>query len=163
MRPFTAVTRGSCSLQKTPKNVDSFTTAFAPMPLAPDLQNTSRERMTRRSAVAECRVEPACLRPNVLTGRKKYPPTRHDRKQDTRSGTTGKSTKINQPETCDKETQPKVTAAEQPRAPNRNTTHTMEGPDTKTISPLARGKPTYLTSHGKFVRIADLQSCACNK
>ena len=39
----TAVTRGArfCN----PQDVDFLTTAFAPMPVAPDVQNTSRARM----------------------------------------------------------------------------------------------------------------------
>ena len=48
----------------------------------------------------------------------KYPPTQHDRKQDTPSGTAvNTTTNVSQPETCDKRTQPKkATAAAQPRA-----------------------------------------------
>ena len=53
---------------KAPKHVDFLTTEFAPMPLAPGLQKTSRPRMTRRPLLAECRVETTCLRPNVRTG-----------------------------------------------------------------------------------------------
>ena len=58
---------------KTPNPVDFLSTAFALMPLAPDLQNTRCARMTRRPPVAECRDETTCLRPNVLTGHKVSP------------------------------------------------------------------------------------------
>ena len=62
---------------KTPKKVDFLSIAFAPMPLAPDLPNTRRVRMTRRPPVSECRDETTCLRSIVLTGHKVLPdPTR---------------------------------------------------------------------------------------
>ena len=59
--------QGRALISKTPLNVDFLSTAFAPMPLAPDLQNTRRARMTWRPLVAECRDGAACLRANVLS------------------------------------------------------------------------------------------------
>ena len=72
VRPPTAANRGVLIL-KTPKNVDFLSTAVAPVPLAPDPQNTRRVRMTWRPPVSECRGKTTCLRPNVLTGHTKYP------------------------------------------------------------------------------------------
>ena len=67
------------------------------MPLAPDLQNTSRARMTRRPPAAECRELPALQRSNGPHS------IRHDRKQDTPSGITANTT-TTQKETCDSQT-----------------------------------------------------------
>ena len=52
--------QGRALILKPLKNVDVLSIAFAPMPLAPDLQFTSRARMTRRPPAAECREQPAC-------------------------------------------------------------------------------------------------------
>ena len=58
-----------------PKNVDSLSTGFAPMP--GDVRASRGGRL-----VAECRDETTCLRTIVLTGHKVSPdPTRHE--QDT--------------------------------------------------------------------------------
>ena len=115
------------------------------MPLAPDLQNTRRPRVTRRPPVSECRDETTCLRLNVLTGHQ-VSPIRHDRKQDTPSGTAANtSTNLSQPETCDKQTQPKSHCCTRLRSDNNNATCTWQA--------------AYLTAHGVSVRIADLQSC----
>ena len=126
---------------KTPKNVDFLSTAFAPVPLATDSQNTRRARRTRRPSVSECRDETTCLHPNVLTGHKVSP-----------DGTRQKArhSKWN----CRRTLQP--TSANQKRATNRratkshccrnqertkrNTTDTMEGPETTAITPFARDR-----------------------
>ena len=90
---LTAANTGALFILKTPKNVDF-------LPLAPDLQDTRRARMTWRPPVSECRDETTWLRPNVLTGHK-VSPTQHDRKRNTPSGTTANtSTDVSQPETC---------------------------------------------------------------
>ena len=130
------------SEKKTKKNVDFLSTAFAPLPLANDLKNTSRERMTRRSAVAECRGETACLRPNVLTGDKKYLPD--PSRQKARHSKWKYREDLNQHQPTRnvrrKRRNQKSLLQNNQERPNRNTTDTMEGPDTTTISPLARGK-----------------------
>ena len=80
---------------ETPKNVDFLSTAFAPMPMAPDLQNTRRARTTRRPLVSECRDETTCLRAIDLTGHKVSPdPTR----QKARHSKWNYSEHLNQPQ-----------------------------------------------------------------
>ena len=99
------------------KKVDFLSTAFAPMPQAPDLQKTSCARMTRRPPVAECRVLTTCLCTNVQTGLTVSPrPDTTECKTLQVVTTANTSTNVSQPERCDKQTQPQATAAEQPRA-----------------------------------------------
>ena len=64
--------QGRVLILKTPKKNDFLSTAFAPMPLAPDFQNTRRARMTPLPVV-ECRDEATCLRPNFVTGHRASP------------------------------------------------------------------------------------------
>ena len=69
--PARPTLRQECALVwKTPQNVDFLSTVFAPVPLAPDPQNTRRALVTRRPLVSECRDEATCLRPNVPAGHK---------------------------------------------------------------------------------------------
>ena len=71
-----------------PKNVDSLSTGFAPMP--GDVRASRGGRL-----VAECRDETICLRPNVLTGHKASPdPTRHESKTLPRGTTANTSTNV---------------------------------------------------------------------
>ena len=72
------------------ENVVFLITAFAPMPPASDLQKTSRARITRRPLAAECCEQLACA--PTFQRATKYLRTRHDRKQDTPSGTAANAT-----------------------------------------------------------------------
>ena len=87
----------------------------APMPLAPDPQNTRRARMTRRPPVSECRDETTCL--HRSNGRQSIPRPNTTESKTLQSGTAANtSTDVSRPETCDEQTQPRATVAEQPRA-----------------------------------------------
>ena len=132
LRPLTAACRSARPFSKH-KKVDFSSTSFAPVQLAPDVQNTGRALMTR-PPVAECLDETTCLRQRAT----KYPPTRHDRKQDTPANT---STDVSQPETCDEQTRnEKPLLQHNQERTIRNTTDTMEGPEATTTTPLARDK-----------------------
>ena len=124
------------------KNVDSLTTALAPMPLGP----TSRTRavsacMTRRQPVAECRVETNRLHANVLTGHKVSPdPTRQKARHSKWNYSETDATKSHRWRMT------KSAPIGTPLTPWRPRT------DTNNVT-------TYLTPHGVFVRIAGLESC----
>ena len=126
--------------KKRRSSVDFLSTAFAPVPLAPDLQNTRRARMTRRPLVFGCRDETTCLRPNVLTGHNVSPnPTR----QKARHSKWNCSEHLNRRQPTRnvrrKTRNQKSLLQNNQERTNRNTTDTMEGPETTTTTPLAPG------------------------
>ena len=81
---------------KTHHKCRFLSTACAPTATGSNIRTTRRARMARRPPVAECRDEqPACAPTFLQTT--KYHPTRHDRKQDTPSGTTANTLNRCQP------------------------------------------------------------------
>ena len=135
---LTAANRGALLMLKTLKNLDVFSNAVAPMPLAPNLQKTRRARMTRRPSVAECQYETTCLRHNIPTEPQSIP--RHNTTQckTVQVELQHTSTDISPPETNKRNQKPLLQNSQ--KRTNRNTTETMEGPETTTITPFARGK-----------------------
>ena len=125
---------------KTPKHVDFLSTAFAPMPLAPDLQNTRRARMTRRPE-AECRDETTCLRTNALTGHDVSPDTT---RQKARHSKRNHSEHLNQPQPTRNVRQTDATQSHccgtTRSAPIGTPLTPREGPGRRTVTPLARDK-----------------------
>ena len=135
---LTAANRGALLMLKTLKNLDVFSNAVAPMPLAPNLQKTRRARMTRRPSVAECQYETTCLRHNIPTEPQSIP--RHNTTQckTVQVELQHTSTDISPPETNKRNQKPLLQNSQ--KRTNRNTTETMEGPETTTITPFARDK-----------------------
>ena len=133
LRPLTAANRSARP------------TASAPMPLAPDLQNTRRARINAAAAWAECRDETTCLRPKVPTGHKVLPlplprpDTTESKTLEVELQRTHQPSSANQKRATNRRNQKPLLQNTQERT-NRNTTDTMESPETATITPLARDK-----------------------
>ena len=104
------------------------------MPLAADLQNTRRARMTRRPPVSECRDETTCLRPNVLTGHKVC---RDPTWQKARHSKWNYSEQINRRQPTRNVRRTDVTKSHYCRTTKSGPTGT---PETTKITPLARDK-----------------------
>ena len=136
LRPFTVANRSALLFWKKKKSILS--TAFCTHATG---SRPPQHETCAHDAAAACGRMPLPA-PQLIDGATTYPPTRHDRKQDTPSGTAANtSTDVSQPETCDEQTRnQKPLLQNNQECTNRNTTDTMEGPETTTITPLARDK-----------------------
>ena len=135
------------------------------MPLAPDLQNTRRERVALRPPVVECHDETTCLRPNASTGHKVSPDTTESKTPQVELQRTPQPTSANQKRKTKNTT--KATAAEQPRAHQSETIETMEGPETTSITLLARDRqhttrPEMITNRSSLFSIFFLKKRISN-